>query len=71
MTWQLKQNQKGRPYLEVSYASSAHDWDAAIAAALAGAGVRRGQLACIIATPATSSRAYFGAGSKEGLFCST
>jgi hypothetical protein len=65
MSWQLKRNQQGRPYLEVSYNSSAHDWDAKITAALAGAGVRRGQLACIIATPATSARA----GSREGSEC--
>jgi hypothetical protein len=64
MTWQLKQNGRGRPYLAVTY-SSRNDWNEAIAAALAGAGVRRGQLACIICEPATSARA----GSREGSEC--
>ena len=70
MSWQLKKNEKGRPYLEVSYNSSAHNWDAAIAAGLGGAGVRRNQLAVIIASPATSTRAGRG-GSREGAACST
>ena len=70
MNWKLKQNERGRPYLEVSYNSSAHDWDAAITAALAGAGVRRNQLAVIIASPATSARAGRG-NSREGFACST
>ena len=69
MTWQLKQNDKGRPYLAVTY-SSRNDWDAAIAAALAGSGMKRNQLACIICEPATSTRAG-REDSGEGFACST
>ena len=65
MNWKLKRNQQGRPILEIEYDSSANNWDAAIAAGLAGAGVRRNQLAVIIASPATSMRA----GSREGSEC--
>ena len=70
MNWKLKQNGRGRPYLAVEYDSSAHNWDAAIAAGLAGAGVKRNQLAVIIASPATSTRAGRG-DSREGAACST
>ena len=66
MTWQLKQNDKGRPYLAVTY-SSRNDWDAA----LAGSGMKRNQLACIICEPATSTRAGREEGSGEGFACST
>ena len=56
MNWQLKQNGRGRPYLAVTY-SSRLDWNEAIAAGLACSGMKREHLACIIARPATSSRA--------------
>ena len=67
MSWRLKQNEKGRPYLAVSY-SSLNNWDGEIVAALAGSGMKRNQLACIICDPATSTRAG-RAGSREGSEC--
>jgi len=70
LDWKLKQTREGRHYLAVTY-SSRNDWNEAIAAGLAGSGMRREHLACIIATPETSSRAYFKTGSGEGFLFST
>jgi len=67
MNWKLKQTKTGRLFLAVEYDSTANNWSEAIAAGLAGSGMKREHLACVIAAPAAAARANFETISGEGL----